>query len=268
MIRQVFATDFFAPEIKYMVMRKCAPTWRISEQPITMCNITYLTQGAAQYRINGRLYNLEKGDLLCLPSVGIFEASTYPKNLMHCFSVNFYLRNATGENVSFPFPVLYHTGVRYDIINRFFELKNAWTEQRPAYAVKAHGVFLLILYRLFELIVYDIDLEAEDFRVRRAMSYIIEHYAEKISVKQLADRARLNSVYFGYLFKKETGMNIHRYLTKVRVHNAENLLKTGEYRVSEVAEECGFADVYHFYHQFKSIKGFSPSKCMPDRNLS
>jgi AraC-like DNA-binding protein len=212
--------------------------------------------------------SLGGGDLLCTPSGSLLEADTYPENLMHCFSVDFYLRNAAGENVSLPFPVLSHPGVRYDLTSRFFELKNAWTEQSPAYAVKARGVFLLLLYRLFELIVYDIDLEAEDFRVRKAMSHIAAHYAEKISVKRLADEACLSAVYFGHLFKKETGMSVHRYLTKVRVRNAENLLKTGEYHVSEAAEECGFADVYHLYHQFKAIKGFSPSKCIPDRNFS
>jgi YesN/AraC family two-component response regulator len=149
-----------------------------------------------------------------------------------------------------------------------WRLKNAWTEQSPAYAVKARCVCLLLLYQLFELVVYDIDLEAKDFRIKKAMRYIAGHYAEKLSVKQLLDQACLNTVYFGYLFKKETGMNIHRYLTKVRIRNAENFLKTGEYQISEVAEECGFADVYHFYHQFKSIKGFSPSKCIPDKIFS
>jgi AraC-like DNA-binding protein len=268
MMRQVSATDFFAPEIEYMVARKCIPAWKISEQPLTMCNITYLTKGAAQYHINERLYKLEAGDLFCPPADSIFEAITYPENLMHCFSVNFSLKNAAGENVSLPFPILNHIGVRYDIMSHFFKLKNAWTEQSPAYVIKARGIFLLLLYQLFELIVYDIDLEAEDFRIKKAVRYIAENYAEKISVKQLSDQAGLSAVYFGYLFKKETGISLHRYLAKVRIRNAENLLKTGEYQIYEVAEECGFADVYHFYHQFKSIKGFSPSKCIPGRNFS
>jgi AraC-like DNA-binding protein len=268
MTRQVSVTDFFVPEIKYVVERKCAPAWKISEQPLTMCNITCLTRGAAQYRVNGSLYQLKAGDLFCPPPDSVFEAITYPDNLMHCFSVNFYLRNAAGENVSLPFPVLNHIGVRGDITGRFLDLKNAWTDRSPAHAVKARGMFLLLLHQLFELIVYDADIEAEDSRVRNAVRYIDGHYAEKISVKQLAGKACLSAVYFGSLFKKETGMSLHRYLQKVRIRNAENLLKTGEYQVYEVAEECGFADAYHFYHQFKSIKGFSPSKCLQDRNRS
>ncbi|MDR2178420.1 MAG: AraC family transcriptional regulator [Treponema sp.] len=256
------------PDITDMAERKCAPAGNTGGQPRAACNITYITKGAAQYRVNGSLYQLKAGDLFCPPPDGIFEAITCPDNFMHCFSVDFYLRNAAGENVSLPFPVVNYIGVRGDITGRFLDLKNAWTERSPAHAVKARGMFLLLLYQLFELIVYDSDLEAEDSRVRKAVRYIDDHYAEKISVKQLAGEACLSAVYFGSLFKKETGISLHRYLQKVRIRNAENLLKTGEYQVCEVAEECGFADAYHFSHQFKSIKGFSPSKCLPARNFS
>jgi AraC-like DNA-binding protein len=268
MTRQVSVTDSFVPDIKDMAARKCTPAWKMSEQPLTTCNITYLIKGAAQYRVNGSLYKLKAGDLFYPPSNSIFEAITYPDNLMHCFSVNFYLRNAAGENVSLPFPVLNHIGVRCDITSRFLDLEKAWTDQSPAYAVKVRGMFLLLLYQLFELIVYDADIEAEDSRIRKAVRYIAGHYAEKISVKQLADESGLSAVYFGYLFKKETGMSLHRYLQKIRIRTAENLLKTGEYQICEAAAECGFADVYHFYHQFKAIRGFPPSKCIPDRNFS
>jgi AraC-like DNA-binding protein len=268
MTRHVSVTDLFVPDIKDMAARKCTPAWKMSEQPLDACNITYLIKGAAQYRVNGSLYKLKAGDLFYPPSNSVFEAITYPDNLMHCFSVDFYLRNAAGENVSLPFPVLNHIGVRCDITSRFLDLKNAWTEQSPVCAVKTRGMFLLLLHQLFELIVYDADIEAEDSRVRKAVRYIDDHYAEKISVKQLAGEACLSVVYFGYLFKKETGMSLHRYLQKVRIRRAETLLKTGEYQIFEAAEKCGFADAYHFYHQFKAMRGFPPSKCLPDRNFS
>jgi len=45
----------------------------------------------------------------------------------------------------------------------------------------------------------------------------------------------------------------------IRVNNAEMLLSTGEFSVTEVAERCGFRDVSYFSNVFKSMKGYPPS---------
>jgi hypothetical protein len=47
---------------------------------------------------------------------------------------------------------------------------------------------------------------------------------------------------------------------------AESLLRTGEYRVSELAEQCGYSDVHHFYKQFKVITGKPPSLYLPQKS--
>jgi AraC-like DNA-binding protein len=49
------------------------------------------------------------------------------------------------------------------------------------------------------------------------------------------------------------------------VTNAEHMLSSGEYKVVDVADACGFTDVSHFYKQFKQLKGFPPSHCMPKK---
>ncbi|GHV88760.1 hypothetical protein AGMMS50267_11200 [Spirochaetia bacterium] len=73
----------------------------------------------------------------------------------------------------------------------------------------------------------------------------------------------LNAVYLDSLFKKETGATLHQYQIKVRIKNAENMLRSGKYKVNKVAEHCGYSDVLHFSRQFKSVMGFPPSKCIP-----
>jgi AraC-like DNA-binding protein len=41
------------------------------------------------------------------------------------------------------------------------------------------------------------------------------------------------------------------------------MLKSGAYRVTEVAEYCGYNDAFHFYKQFKHITGLPPSRYIP-----
>jgi transcriptional regulator GlxA family with amidase domain len=61
------------------------------------------------------------------------------------------------------------------------------------------------------------------------------------------------------------GISLNRYLIQVRVRNAADMLASGEYKVSDIAEACGFTDVSHFYKQFKLIKGFPPSHSLPKK---
>jgi YesN/AraC family two-component response regulator len=80
--------------------------------------------------------------------------------------------------------------------------------------------------------------------------YIAQHYAEKLTVRRMAAMTGLNSVYFGALFKRETGLSMEQYLIRTRVWNAENLLRSGEYTVASVAEHCGYTNVFHFSKQY------------------
>ena len=82
----------------------------------------------------------------------------------------------------------------------------------------------------------------------------------------MANLVGLNTVYFGELFSRETGMTVHNYLIQTRVLQAVNMLHSGKYKVREAAEAVGFFDVYHFSKHFKRIMGFTPSKCIPKTN--
>jgi AraC-like DNA-binding protein len=232
------------------------------------CDITYIIKGNAQYIIDETTYNLGPGDLLYLPAGCVRSAITYPDRLMQCFSVNFNLKSLEGGGaVNLPLPTVTHLGHRNDLISYFHELAFTWTDQYPGYTLKTTGIFLLILSRLLELAVYNIDSEAGDYRIRKVTRYITKHYAENLSVKKMAALAGLDSDYFGALFKRETGNTLNQYLIKTRIRNAENMLRSGEYsQIGKVAEQCGYADVYYFSKQFKAVMGIPPSKCIPKRD--
>ena len=75
----------------------------------------------------------------------------------------------------------------------------------------------------------------------------------------------LNYDYVRKLFKKETGVTPHEYLTKVRMQRAKDILLSGvtnrysNYSVTQIAEACGFADPLYFSRVFKKYYGVAPS---------
>jgi YesN/AraC family two-component response regulator len=145
----------------------------------------------------------------------------------------------------------------------FRELTVSWNEKHSGYSMKCQALLMLILHRLSEIIIYDVNSAPGDYRINKIISYISGHYAEKLTVKKLATQTNLKTDYFGQIFLKETGKTVQKYINQVRIQNAERMLQSGSYKVYEVAEKCGFSDSYHFYKQFRLLRGFAPSRCIP-----
>ena len=61
-------------------------------------------------------------------------------------------------------------------------------------------------------------------------------------------------------FKKIFKMSPVRFVTKMRIDYAKELLVTNRRSVSEIAEMCGFSNTYYFSNVFKKQTGFSPSQ--------
>lgn len=255
--------DSIIPDIGYLIYRKCTPTWEIAENEISFYDLTYVVEGRGVYIINGVPYEVKKGDVLCIPKGSIRKAYCFAEDLMHLYSANFKLYDLNGQPASgLPLPLLSHIGIKNDLIELFSDLSNAWVQKETGYPIKTRGLLLVIIHRLIELILLNKDSISMDYRVTKVMNYISENYASHITVQELADLVGLNHVYFGALFKKETGMLIKQYLAQTRINHAQDMLQNGECNVSEAAERCGYRDLTHFRKQFKKIKGYPPSHCL------
>ncbi|CAH1192624.1 HTH-type transcriptional activator RhaS [Paenibacillus allorhizoplanae] len=254
--------DFLVPDIGYLIYRKCTPTWEIAKNEISFCDITYIIEGRGIYTINGVQYEVKRGDLLCIPRGSIRMARCIVDDLMNVYSANFKLYDMDGQQADLPLPLLTHIGIKSDLVGLFRELSNAWVRKETGYHTKTRGLLLVIMHRLYELILLKKDTARSDYRVKKAINYISENYASNVTVKEIANLVGLNTVYFGALFKNETGILVNQYLTQTRINHAEDMLQNGECNVTEAAERCGYSDLSHFRKQFKMIKGYSPSQCL------
>ena len=257
--------DVFVPKIAYCLYRKCNPDWKIRPHSVERCDITYITKGNARYTINGKVYELGPGDLVFTADGDKKEALTYPNKLMRCYTVNFSMLYPALKCPPPAFPTVSNIGLKRDVIDLFRELTLSWSEQHEGYVMKTRALLMLILHRLREILNCNDNSSTSDNRINKITNFITMHYSEKLTVKDLSEMVCLHRVYLGYLFKRQTGMTIYKYITLIRVRNAETMLQSGKYKVQEVAENCGFSDVNHFYKSFRALRGFSPSKCKPKK---
>jgi len=94
--------------------------------------------------------------------------------------------------------------------------------------------------------------------VATVKNYIYENYREDLNLETLAEKVYLSSGYLSFIFKKETGMNLNRFIRVVRMEKAKEFLCTTNMKVAQVSEEVGFANVSYFCRSFREYYGSSP----------
>ena len=96
---------------------------------------------------------------------------------------------------------------------------------------------------------------ANSFLVRQAQAYIAEHYACRLSLQEVADHCYVSQWYLSKLLHKHLGIPFYDLLNSVRVQKAKELLENPALRISEIAEQVGYADTAHFSRVFKKSEG-------------
>ena len=247
--------------IKFFIRRSTIPAWKLTEGN-QWTELAYVTDGQAEYTINGIQYRVKKGDLLCTQKESLRSAHTYPENLMKCYIVSGPVYNTSFHEIPLPFPSLSHVGIHQDILSMYNNLDSTWVSRKPGYELKARGLYMMILQRFFEQVYFGENEKNHNIRISKAIKYIVEHYTEDLSVQIVCNKVGLSAAYFGNLFKIQTGESFHQFLTRIRLNHAENMLLSGEYNINETATACGFSDPFYFSKVYKKRHGVPPSKIL------
>ncbi|MCB2406348.1 AraC family transcriptional regulator [Hymenobacter lucidus] len=98
----------------------------------------------------------------------------------------------------------------------------------------------------------------EQKRLGRIYQYIQEHFAEPITVQELADIANLSVPAFCRYFKKMTSQTLTNFLQEYRISHAR-LLLLQDLPITEVSYASGFNNLSHFNRTFRRLTGQTPS---------
>jgi AraC-like DNA-binding protein len=103
---------------------------------------------------------------------------------------------------------------------------------------------------------------AMDANIKRVIGFLLENYARKITLDQLADLAGLSKYHFTRVFKTATGMTVTAFVNRVRCRNARKLL-LNRVPVNRAAVLCGFENPSYFARTFRKVIGCLPSQVCP-----
>lgn len=94
--------------------------------------------------------------------------------------------------------------------------------------------------------------------LRGAKSYLERHYAELVSLDDVARELQVSPYYLSHVFSEESDFSLFSYLTSLRMEKAQALLREGRMNVSEVATAVGYESANYFSKVFKKHCGESP----------
>ncbi len=222
-------------------------------------NLTYIYNGKAVCSINGEPNGVEQGNIVYTSKTDVFELQAHSGTIIKLYSIDFQYSYLNREYKKLPFSNIMDVKIDIPLVNLFEELNEVWTKKRKGYKFKARAIGLQIIYEILFNAYVDEDTIQPSNRINIIKRYIAAHYHEDIRVAALAHLLNLNPVYFGAYFKKKTGYTVNQYINNVRVNIAKKILLSGEYTVGEVANRCGFQDMFYFSKVFKQIEGVPPS---------
>ncbi|MBR2466909.1 MAG: helix-turn-helix transcriptional regulator [Clostridia bacterium] len=140
----------------------------------------------------------------------------------------------------------------------FKRIFSVWVSKDAGYRFEC----ISLLYKIFA------ELERSSFgakshfeKIKPAIYMISERFLDRnITIHELAMACGISEAYLKRLFNERYGVPPKQYIIRMRLNYAEDLLRSGIYSVTKVAQMSGFSDIYFFSRQFSSHVGMSPSE--------
>jgi AraC-like DNA-binding protein len=218
--------------------------------------IVYVLEGRAHYQMNGtHSFTTKAGEVLYLSPDTSYVTSCYDDSPFVHMTVNFQLTFPAALS-ALPLCLTPVNGQK--ICQIFMRLVNVWGKRSAHYRVLS----MSLLYELIGALLRETDCEHDSYRkkLNPAVEYLEAHCCEPFPESALPQLCGMSETYFRRLFKRVYKESASSYRSRLRIGKACDMLLSGMYTVTEVAEVCGYEDPAYFSRAFKKIMGKSPSR--------
>ena len=96
--------------------------------------------------------------------------------------------------------------------------------------------------------------------IERATHYFNENYNKPLNIDEYAESRHMSTCWFIRSFKQILKVTPMQYILSLRMSNAQSLLETTQYNISEIAEAVGYDNPLYFSRLFHKHIGVSPSE--------
>lgn len=228
--------------------------------------IVFITKGQGNHLIGGVKYDTCAGDILIF-NPGVIHDETAQVNsdmvTYTCGISNLHIKGMDKNSLfDISAPAVISSGKHKDIIEKildimFFHIK-----------VNANNAHEICHYLLSSLLTIIVELPRDPvypfFNKNRTLisqvkHYIEQHYAENLSLSDIAGRFNVSTYHLSRLFKEQTNFSPIQYLNRCRIGEAQSLLMTTNYSITKIASLVGYENINYFSTAFTKMTGIPPS---------
>lgn len=228
---------------------------------------TWVCEGEVEYRINGDCFTLSGNRLLLINRRQLHSSRVLRKDaltlcmnftpdIFHPVIADRLLRPFL-ENLNFSYLLLPTGPYQATLLRRFVTWRNDPLEYFPVMNFLSI-VFEEILREHAEKKTPEDYVEMAAFQ--KALDYVHTHYADHLTIREIAGSVPINKNLLTSLFNKYTNMPPMKYLSEYRLNIARSMLLHTDKRVSDISIDVGYNQLSHFIEQFRINYGMSPLK--------
>ncbi len=151
----------------------------------------------------------------------------------------------------------------YASLNAIFsQINGLYEETPPGYEL---AIKSCLLQAIFLLLPYGVsgknqDTDSASEKLKTVLDYIHLHYADALSIKELAAQCYFSEYYFMRFFKKHMHMTVIEYLNNLRMEKAVELFEQGYTSIIEVSMSVGFHSLSYFHKVFREKFSMTPKQ--------
>ena len=238
--------------------------------------LTLITEGDCFYQIDLVDYEVKEGDILFIPPLFLHSISRNTSEEVFSETYVFHLNFLGGNSTD-----ICSTRYLAPMLNQEFSIPCLITPAHPAYAslkkmicqitslydnpVIGYELALksLFLQAVFLLLQYSEKTGSPDAgtpsdKLKNVLDYIELHFAEAISVSELAKICYFSDYHFMRFFKKHMNMTCVEYINNLRLEKSVELFEQGNTSILDVSLSVGFHNLSYFHRAFKRKYHMTP----------
>lgn len=235
-------------------------SWSYLKQKRPDHGIYYLAGGDCEYIMPaGEKKSFKKGDIMYIPKGINYEVyfnninENDDKILKSAYLINFNLTDPKGNETAFSKGIEHIYSDTDGTLEEMFEnIVSLYFKNR---VLSTKSEFYAILSRIAEN-----RTEENGSTVWEGIKYIEDNFNQPITVGELAKMCAVSETSFRRIFKETTGESPVKYINRLKIAKAKELLKSSEITVDEIAYFLSFYDKSYFCKTFKSVTNLTPAQ--------
>ncbi len=229
----------------------------------------YVIEGECWIKVGKQKNLCRPGDVAFIQSGEIHAIWSETKHLLYVFTFDPGMFYRILPEFCFPRHFIsaqdqQKAGLDAEISNLFYEIYREKEEEKPLYEALMRADIL----RLYSILTryFEDDSPRDEKTLARVqqfqtvLEFITSHYAEHITLADIAEVINYTPSYVSTLFVTFAGINFKAYLDNFRVKKAADLLCSTHQTVTDIALQCGYENVRTFNNAFRRVTGQAPSR--------